>query len=169
MTEELVIVVDENDQVQGEMEKLAAHEQGVLHRAFSVLIYNTRGEMLLQRRAAGKYHSPLLWSNACCSHPRPGEEMKDAVQRRLREEIGLSCPARFSHWFHYKIDFENGLTEHEIDHVFVGITDETPSLNPDEVDSFRYVDVAALQTDMQAHPDNYTFWFHLIMKDLRHD
>ncbi len=169
MTEELVIVVDAADRVLGEMEKLAAHEQGVLHRAFSVLIYNTKGEMLLQRRAAGKYHSPLLWSNACCSHPRPGEDIQHAVARRLQEEIGLSCDTRFSHWFHYKIDFENGLKEHEIDHVFVGISDEQPSLNPDEVDSFTYADVAQLKADMLAHPDNYTFWFHLIMKDLRHD
>lgn len=169
MSEERVILVDEQDVVVGDMEKLAAHVQGALHRAFSVLIYNTRGEMLLQRRAAGKYHSPLLWSNACCSHPRPGEEMTDAVTRRLTEEIGLTCEAKFLHRFLYKIDFENGLTEHEMDYVFVGTTDDLPVLNPHEVDAFKYMPMNDLHQDMLAHPEDYTFWFHLIMKDLRHD
>jgi isopentenyl-diphosphate delta-isomerase len=167
IAEEQVILVDENDKAIGEMNKLAAHQQGKLHRAFSVLLFNTSGQMLLQQRAASKYHSPLLWSNACCSHPKPGEEMIDAVNRRLIEEIGIQSQTDFSHRFHYKIEFENGLVEHELDHVFIGTTDLVPIVNPDEVEAFRYIELNTLRNDMKQHPDQYTFWFHLIMKELK--
>jgi isopentenyl-diphosphate delta-isomerase len=167
IAEEQVILVDENDKAIGEMNKLAAHQQGKLHRAFSVLLFNTSGQMLLQQRAASKYHSPLLWSNACCSHPKPGEEMIDAVNRRLIEEIGIQSQTEFSHRFHYKIEFENGLVEHELDHVFIGTTDLVPIVNPDEVEAFRYIELNTLRNDMKQHPDQYTFWFHLIMKELK--
>jgi isopentenyl-diphosphate delta-isomerase len=167
IAEEQVILVDENDEAIGEMNKLAAHQQGKLHRAFSVLLFNTSGQMLLQQRAASKYHSPLLWSNACCSHPKPGEEMIDAVNRRLIEEIGIQSQTEFSHRFHYKIEFENGLVEHELDHVFIGTTDLVPIVNPDEVEAFRYIELNTLRNDMKQHPDQYTFWFHLIMKELK--
>jgi isopentenyl-diphosphate delta-isomerase len=166
IVEDQVILVDEADMVIGEAGKLEAHERGLLHRAFSVLIYNSEGKMLLQKRASTKYHSPSLWSNACCSHPRPGEDMKDAVNRRLKEEIGLHCETRFSHRFHYKIEFENGLIEHELDHVYIGTTDTLPVVNPLEVEAFEYVDVADLREDMKLNPGNYTFWFHLIMKKI---
>lgn len=166
MLEEQVILVDENDQEVGEMGKLLAHQEGHLHRAFSVILYNSNGEMLLQQRASTKYHSPSLWSNACCSHPKPGETLEAAVNRRLMEEIGIICETRFSHRFQYKIDFENGLIEHEIDHVFIGTTDSTPVVNPAEVDTFKYMNVNELQSDMKKYPSKYTFWFHLIMKDL---
>ena len=166
MIEDQVILVDENDEIVGEMGKLAAHQQGLLHRAFSVIIFNSRKEMLLQQRATSKYHSPSLWSNACCSHPKPGEKMIDAVNRRLIEEIGMQCEAQFSHRFHYKIAFENGLVEHELDHVFIGTSDAEPILNPDEVQAFKYVSMEELNADMQLNPANYTFWFHLIMKEI---
>lgn len=166
MIEDQVILVDENDEIVGEMGKLAAHQQGLLHRAFSVIIFNSKKEMLLQQRAASKYHSPSLWSNACCSHPKPGEKMLDAVNRRLMDEIGMQCETQFSHRFHYKIAFENGLVEHELDHVYIGTSDAEPILNPDEVQAFKYVSMEELNADMQLNPANYTFWFHLIMKEI---
>lgn len=166
---EEVILVDEKDDEVGVMEKLEAHRQGRLHRAFSILLFDAHGRMLLQQRALSKYHSPGLWSNACCSHPRPGETVQAAVNRRLKEELGIHCPTQFSHHFLYRVDFDNGLIEHELDHVYKGIITETPVLNPDEASAFRYVDIQDLKKEMEQNPDEYTFWFHLIMKDLYHD
>ncbi|HCI57152.1 MAG TPA: isopentenyl-diphosphate delta-isomerase, partial [Bacteroidetes bacterium] len=120
---EFVILVDEQDREIGEAEKMQTHKLGLLHRAFSVLIYNTKGEMLLQQRAETKYHSGGLWSNACCGHPRPGEKIEDAARRRLKEELGFNCSLKFSFKFIYKASFENSLKEHELDHVFTGIYD----------------------------------------------
>ncbi len=164
--EELVTLVNEQDEQVGTMEKLSAHQEGSLHRALSVVVYNEAGEMLIQKRAGSKYHSPSLWSNACCSHPRPNELTSEAVARRLQEEIGLTCETHFSHKFIYKVDFENGLIEHELDHVFVGKTDQLPILNPEEASEYRFVPVPILKNEMVENPESFTFWFHLIMKEL---
>ena len=127
-----VQLVDTQDNPNGSMEKLEAHEKGLLHRALSVLIINTNKEILLQRRALGKYHSPGLWTNTCCSHPYPGENPTEAANRRLKEEMGMVADLEFAFKFQYKCDFDNGLIEHELDHVFMGKTDDIPHLNTDE-------------------------------------
>jgi len=132
-----VQLVDAEDNPNGSMEKLEAHEKGALHRALSVLIINSKKEILLQRRALGKYHSPGLWTNTCCSHPYPGEDPNEAAKRRLQEEMGMSSELTFLFKFQYKCDFENGLIEHELDHVFIGKTDDTPHLNTDEAMAFK--------------------------------
>jgi isopentenyl-diphosphate delta-isomerase len=169
MRREELILVDNNDAAIGTMEKLEAHRIGALHRAFSVVLYNARGEMLIQKRAPGKYHSPNLWSNSCCSHPRPGEATNDAVKRRLREELGLEAETRFHFRFEYRVDFGNGLIEHEMDHVYVGHTDQQPVLNPKEISDYAFVSPEALQEQMQKTPDIFTYWFHLIMQKLYKD
>ncbi len=160
---EHVILVDENDIEIGQMEKLQAHESGDLHRALSVFLFNSKGELLLQQRALAKYHSPGLWTNTCCSHPRPGEESKDAAVRRLHEEMGMSCTLEKSFDFIYRAEFENGLIEHELDHVFIGSTDELPTINPQEVESWRYVSKESLVADIHNNPDNYTVWFKICL------
>ena len=160
-----VQLVDECDNNIGTMEKLEAHEKGVLHRAISVLIFNSKGEILLQRRALNKYHTPGLWTNTCCSHPYPEENPKIAATRRLKEEMGMEEELEFVHKFLYKIDFDNGLIEHELDHIFIGFSDQTPHLNTDEAMAFNWINVDELKIDITEKPDNYTFWFKLIMKD----
>ncbi len=159
--EELLILVDNNDQQVGKLEKLLVHQQGVLHRAFSVFIFNTKGELLLQQRADGKYHSPGLWSNTCCSHPKPGEELKDAVKRRLKEEMGLHSSTEFIFNFIYKASFENGLTEHEFDHVFFGIDDAIPVPDTTEVKDWRYIHLKDLKEDLEKNPLQYTVWLKI--------
>ncbi len=159
MTTEKVVLVDKNDMETGTMEKIEAHKKGVLHRAFSVFLVNSRGELLLQRRAAGKYHSPGLWTNTCCSHPRPGEDVEAAAKRRLYEEMGMDGLLHKSFSFIYRAEFDNGLTEHEFDHVFIGISDEEPLPDRDEVDGFIYADLDELDEDMKANPGKYTVWF----------
>ena len=134
-----VQLVDAEDNPNGSMEKLEAHEKGALHRALSVLIINSKKEILLQRRALGKYHSPGLWTNTCCSHPYPGEDPNEAAKRRLQDEMGMSSELTFLFKFQYKCDFENGLIEHELDHVFIGKTDDTPHLNTDEAMAFKWM------------------------------
>lgn len=160
--EEKVILVDENDNELGLMEKQEAHVRGVLHRAFSVFVFNSHGELLLQRRAAHKYHSGGLWTNTCCSHPRAGEETADAAQRRLFEEMGLRCPLTFSFSFVYKAGFDNGLTEHEFDHVFFGSADNDPHPDPEEVDGWKWMAPADVEKDLDLHPQQYTAWFKLV-------
>lgn len=160
---EEVVLVDETDKVVGTSEKLAAHKNGQLHRAFSVCIFNSKGEMLLQRRALNKYHSGGLWTNACCSHPRPHEDTLDAAHRRLKEELGLEANLTFLFSFLYKADFENGLTEHELDHVFVGTSDTNPELNLDEAIEYKYMTPTELIEDIEKHSENYTFWFKEIV------
>ena len=160
--EENVLLVDEQDQVIGLMPKMEAHEKGVLHRAFSVFIYNARGELLLQQRAAHKYHSPRLWTNTCCSHQREGETNVAAGQRRLQEEMGFSVPLEDVLSFIYKTPFDNGLTEHELDHILVGHYDGEPTINPEEVMAYRWQAPAQVKTDMGRHPDQYTEWFKII-------
>lgn len=159
--EELVVLVDEKDTPIGLMEKMEAHRKGALHRAFSVFIFNSQGELLLQQRALDKYHSGGKWTNTCCSHPRDGESTLDAAKRRLDEEMGLSCDLEYRFHFQYKATFENGLTEHEIDHVFFGYTDSVPQLNSQEVADYRYVSLPELQQSIKNQPERYTPWFKI--------
>jgi len=158
---EEVILVNENDEQLGTMEKMEAHEKGVLHRAFSIFIFNSRNEMLLQRRALSKYHSAGLWTNSCCSHPRPGENLLEAAQRRLQEEMGLRCELNHCFSFIYKASFANGLTEHELDHIYIGYTDTLPTINKDEVDEYKYVSLEELKKNIQVNPERYTEWFKI--------
>ena len=162
-----VQLVDAEDNPNGSMEKLEAHEKGALHRALSVLIINSKKEILLQRRALGKYHSPGLWTSTCCSHPYPGEDPNEAAKRILQEEMGMSSELTFLFKFQYKCDFENGLIEHELDHVFIGKTDDTPHLNTDEAMAFKWMSIENLEQDMLSYPKNYTFWFKLIIEQYR--
>jgi isopentenyl-diphosphate delta-isomerase len=159
--EEMVILVNGKDESLGKMDKTEAHRKAVLHRAFSVFIFNTKGEMLLQQRAANKYHSGGLWSNACCSHPRPGEETVDAAQRRLFEEMGFSTSLKKIFDFIYKAEFDNGLTEFEFDHVFAGEYNGIIGANPEEVNDFCYKEIEEIKQSLQSHPQKYTAWFHL--------
>ena len=163
---EQVILVDESDLELGTMEKMEAHKKGVLHRAFSILIFNSKGEMLLQKRAGKKYHSAGLWTNACCSHPGPGESMKEATSRKLRQEMGIQAELRFAYKFSYYANLENDLIEHELDHVYIGFHDGAPQSNPDEVEAWRFIGMDALRAEIVAAPHKFTYWFILIMKDL---
>jgi len=162
-----VQLVDNQDNPIGAMEKLLAHEKGELHRALSVIIVNSKNEILLQRRALGKYHSPGLWTNTCCSHPYPGEDALDAAKRRLKEEMGMTAELKFVFKFLYKCNFENGLIEHELDHVFIGQSDDTPHINTDEAMAFSWTSMEDLEADMEKNPNNYTFWFKLIIQNYR--
>lgn len=168
MTEEKVILVDINDEPIGLMEKIAAHEQALLHRAFSVFILNDNNEIMLQQRAASKYHSPLLWTNTCCSHQRPGETNIQAGKRRLQEEMGFEVDLTELFNFIYKAPFDNGLTEHELDHVMIGKYNEIPNINKDEVESWKWMSIDAIKTDMQENPDDYTAWFKIIFEEFNH-
>jgi isopentenyl-diphosphate delta-isomerase len=158
---EQVILVDKNDTSTGTMEKMEAHRQAILHRAFSVFIFNSKGEMLLQQRAPGKYHSGGLWTNSCCSHPRPGEDTLQAASRRLREEMGFETPLKKVFDFVYKTNFENGLSEHEFDHVFVGQYDG--KVNPDsaEVNNYAYRPMKSIAELLQTNPELFTAWFRI--------
>jgi isopentenyl-diphosphate delta-isomerase len=163
---EEVILVDENDVAIGKMEKLEAHQKGVLHRAFSVFIFNTKNELLLQRRALNKYHSAGLWTNTCCSHPRPKEETLEAANRRLKEEMGMEVSLTFKTSFIYKTEFDNGLTEHEFDYVFFGNSNDNPIINKEEVDSFEWVDIDALKEKINNLPNEFTSWFKIAVEKL---
>ncbi len=149
------------------MEKMEAHFNGVLHRAFSVLVYNSKGEMLIQKRASGKYHSGGLWTNACCSHQHPNENSEAAAKRRLKEEIGLDAKPEFLYKFIYKAELDNNLTEFEYDHVLTCTSDDKPILNPEEVEDFKYIDAKSLMADIEENPASYTFWFKQIMENLQ--
>jgi isopentenyl-diphosphate Delta-isomerase len=162
---EQVILVDEHDHETGTMEKMQAHVEGRLHRAISVFLFNIKGELLLQQRAAGKYHSSLLWTNTCCSHPRPGETPKDAATRRLQEEMGITCELKEAFSFIYKAELDHNLTEYEYDHVFTGVTDAPPAPDKTEVAGWKYVDVDTLKRDIQRHPEEYTEWFKICLRD----
>lgn len=159
-----IILVDANDNQIGTMEKMEAHLRGLLHRAFSVIIYNERGEFLLQQRALSKYHSGGLWTNACCSHPFPGEEIKAAGERRLFEEMGIRTSLHPIGCFVYQCKFDNGLTEHEFDHVLKGYFNDDPIINPEEVEAFKWISPQLLKVDMQLNPQNYTYWFLELVK-----
>lgn len=160
---EKVILVNERDEEIGTMEKLEAHQKGFLHRAFSVFVFNSKGELLLQRRAKEKYHSGGLWTNTCCSHPRPGEEILEAANRRLKEEMGMACNLKPEFSFLYKVEFKNGLTEHELDHVLIGYCDDLPDPNPEEVGEWKYISLEDAQKDSEDHPEMYTEWFKIII------
>lgn len=162
---EEVILVDTDDQAIGTMEKLEAHRQGVLHRAFSVFVFNAKGQMLLQQRAHTKYHSGGLWTNTCCSHPRPGENILMAAKRRLNEEMGLVLDISFKTSFIYKADFDNGLIEHEFDHIFTGTTELNPIINPEEVAEYKWLHADEIKQHMQTSPEAYTAWFKIAMKE----
>lgn len=164
--EEQVILVDLNDVPKGQMDKMEAHERGLLHRAFSVFIFNSKRELLLQQRAMSKYHSKGLWTNTCCSHPRIGESNIHAAKRRLMEEMGMDCELNFLFKFTYKAIFENGLTEHEIDHVYFGMSDELPVINKEEVESFEYVDLDTLKKDIAVNPGAYTPWLRICLDEV---
>ena len=158
---EEVILVDVTDQQVGTLEKMEAHRKGLLHRAFSVFIFNDRNEMLLQQRAISKYHSGGLWTNACCSHPRPGEETETAAVRRLQEELGFTTILTKIYDFHYEAVFDNGLIEHEIDHVYFGKFTGEIIPNPSEVQDYCYKTLDELKTTLQTHPHKYTAWFNI--------
>ena len=160
MTEN-VILVDENDRETGLMEKMEAHLQGMLHRAFSVFIFTSKGELLLQQRAEDKYHSGGKWTNTCCSHPREGENTVNAAHRRLKEEMGMNCKLVYGFHFIYRAELLNGIYEHEYDHVFFGVSDQTPVPDPAEVASFKYVDMISLANDIRVNPQLYTEWLKI--------
>lgn len=162
MEEEKVILVDENDQKIGLMPKQEAHVKGLLHRAFSVFIFNHKNELMLQQRALHKYHSPGLWANTCCSHQRDGESSIDAGRRRLFEEMGFTADLKETTTFIYKAPFDNGLTEHELDHILVGNFDENPNINPDEVAAWKWMDLEEVKKDVKNNPEIYTAWFKII-------
>ncbi|MCX2494390.1 isopentenyl-diphosphate Delta-isomerase [Pedobacter sp. PF22-3] len=164
--EEQVILVDVNDVPKGQMDKMEAHEKGLLHRAFSVFIFNSKRELLLQQRAMSKYHSRGLWTNTCCSHPRIGESNINAAKRRLIEEMGMDCELNFLFKFTYKASFENGLTEHEIDHVYFGMSNELPVINKEEVESFKYIDLDTLKKDIAVNPSAYTPWLRICLDEV---
>lgn len=158
---EEVVLVNEKDEPIGRMEKMEAHEKGLLHRAFSIFIFNSKGEMLLHQRALEKYHSGGLWTNTCCSHPRVNETLIDATNRRLQEEMGLSCMMDKVFQFIYRAELDHGLIEHELDHVFVGISDHQPSPNPQEVASFKYARLEDIDSAILTQPETFTEWFKI--------
>ena len=160
-----VILVDENDLKIGLMDKLEAHEKGLLHRAFSVFVFNSQNELLLQRRAFGKYHSEGLWTNTCCSHPVDGETLIEAGHRRLQEEMGFDCELTETFSFIYRATLDKGLTEYELDHVLIGHSDETPHLNTDEAMSFKWMSIENIKKEIELHPLLYTEWFKIILED----
>ena len=165
---EYVVLVDKNDNQIGLMEKQAAHIEPHLHRAFSIFIFNSKGELLLQQRALSKYHSPGLWTNTCCSHPRAGETLEEATSRRLIEEMGMACDMHEVYTFIYKAPVGQGLTEHEFDHVFIGQSDDIPQINHEEVESWKYMSLDELSNDIQVHPELYTEWFKITFEEMTH-
>ncbi|WP_449387810.1 isopentenyl-diphosphate Delta-isomerase [Chryseobacterium lineare] len=166
--EEYVVLVDSEDQVTGMMEKQQAHINGLLHRAFSVFLFNSKGEMLLQKRASGKYHSPLKWTNAVCSHPRMEETYLEGAKRRVKEELGIETDLSEKFSFIYKADVGNGLWEHELDHVFVGTFEDEFHLNKEEVEEVRYITIEDLDREMSENPENFTEWFKIILEEYKH-
>ena len=164
---EEVVLVNEKDEALGAMEKMAAHEQAILHRAFSVFIFNKNGDVLMQQRAHSKYHSGGLWTNTCCSHPRPGEEVVAAATRRLQEEMGFTTSLIKAFDFTYKAVFENGLTEHEFDHVIIGQYDGLVDFNPNEVAAYAFMPAQELERQIQETPERFTAWFHIAYPKLK--
>ncbi len=167
MSDTFVILADNDDNQIGVSEKMEAHRRALLHRAVSIFICNTKGEWLLQRRALTKYHSNGLWTNTCCSHPNPNESSIDAANRRLMEEMGMRCELNELFSFTYKEVLDNELTEYEFDHVFIGITDEKPIINLDEVMEFKYIIFSDLQKDIELNPNDYTVWFKMIFERVK--
>ena len=165
---EYVVLVDESDNEIGQMEKQAAHIEPHLHRAFSIFLFNSKGELLMQQRALSKYHSPGLWTNTCCSHPRAGETTAEAASRRLMEEMGMRCEMHEVYTFIYKAPVGQGLTEHEFDHVFIGQSDDIPCINTEEVASWKYMTIDDLSKDIALYPEHYTEWFKITFEEMTH-
>ena len=166
--EEIVVLVIEIDEILGLMEKMQAHRNGILHRAFSVFLFNDKGEMLLQKRASEKYHSPNQWTNACCSHPRENETYLDAAKRRLNEELGINCELEEKFHFIYKANVGDNLWEHELDRVFIGFYNSKCQLNPEEVAEVRYISMEDLNQEMKQNPEQFTEWFKIILEEYQH-
>jgi isopentenyl-diphosphate Delta-isomerase len=160
---EHVILVDETDRETGTMEKMEAHRKGVLHRAFSILLFNSRGELLLQKRSSLKYHSGGLWTNTCCSHPQPGEDIIQAANRKLKQEMGIDLYTEFAFKFIYKTSLDHQLIEHEYDYVLIGQFDGQPVINPDEVEDWKFIDMASVKREIENSPEIYTYWFKVIL------
>jgi isopentenyl-diphosphate delta-isomerase len=165
--EEQVVLVSENDEILGVMEKMQAHENGILHRAFSVFLFNEKGEILLQKRASGKYHSPNQWTNAVCSHPKINETYLEGANRRLKEELGISTTLTEKFHFIYKADVGQNLWEHELDHVFTGFFNGNFQLNEDEVSEVRYISWDDLEQELKLNPENFTAWFKIILNEYK--
>jgi isopentenyl-diphosphate delta-isomerase len=163
--QEFVILVDEHNNEIGLMEKLEAHQKALLHRAFSIFILNSKGELLLQQRALNKYHSGGLWTNTCCSHPRAKEQTIDAAHRRLKEEMGFDCELTEKFSFLYKAPFDNGLTEHELDFIFIGEFNGIPNINPQEVKDYAWMMIDDVLLDVKQFPNKYTEWFKIILNE----
>ena len=161
----MVVLVDKNDDEIGVEEKIKAHKEGKLHRAFSIFIFNSKGELLLQQRAKEKYHSGGLWTNTVCSHPAPGEKLEEATKRRLNEEMGFTTETKEIFSFIYQSEYENGLTEHEFDHIFVGNYDNDPDINKEEAMDHKWISIDELNKDIKTNPDNYTTWFKIILEN----
>lgn len=159
---EYVVLVDDQDRDLDIMEKMEAHRKGLLHRAFSVFILNNDNQLMLQRRALEKYHSGGLWTNTCCSHPREGEDIEEAAHRRLKEEMGFDCSVHKAFDFIYRAELDQGLTEHEFDHLFIGRYNGEPDINPEEVAEWKWMSVEDVKDDLSQHPQNYTAWFTII-------
>ena len=160
---EIIICVDRNDKEIGYIEKIDAHIKGVLHRALSIFIFNDKNEVLLQKRYSGKYHSPGLWTNTCCTHPNKNESTIIAANRRLEEEMGFSCNVKEVFSFVYHVEFDNNLIEHEFDHVFFGRYNGDIKINPLEVEDYKWISLNEIIEDLKIHPNNYTFWFKYII------
>lgn len=153
-----IILVDEQDNQIGTGEKLAVHRAGKLHRCFSIFMFNARGKLLLQKRAQGKYHSGGLWTNTACSHPRPGESNTAGAERRLQQEMGIGSNLQEKFTFMYRAEFDNGIIEHELDHVFFGTSEKDPKPDPEEAEGWKWVTLDWLAQDIAAHPEQYTVW-----------
>lgn len=163
---EKLILVDKNDCQIGIEEKIKTHKLGLLHRAFSIFIFNSNGELMLQKRDKNKYHCGGLWSNTCCSHPREGENVLEAAHRRLQEEMGLDCELKQINSFIYQIAFENGLIENEFDHIIIGKYDKIPKLNSDEAEDWKWIDLKKLKDDIKINPKKYTYWLITALKKI---
>lgn len=164
--EDQLILVDEYDVQIGTMGKLETHEKGLLHRAFSIIVKNDADEMMLQKRAVGKYHSGGLWTNTCCGHPRDGEELLQAAHRRLKEEMGFDCALKEIMTFTYRVNLDHGLEEHEFLHVIAGQHTNVPVLNPEEADDWKWIAADELKKDVAANPGSYTHWFKIVLQKL---
>lgn len=163
---EMIILVDNNDIEVGTIEKMEAHVEGKLHRAFSIFVFNSKGEMMLQRRALHKYHSGGLWTNTCCGHPNAGETLDEAVHRRLMQEMGFDCELKEIKSFLYYACLDNKLIEHEIDHIFLGYYDEEPIINKEEVEEWMWISLDNLRKEVEEHPDQFTYWFKVAMDEV---
>lgn len=161
---DFVVLVDKDDQEVGTMEKMEAHLKGLLHRAFSVLVFNSKGEILIQKRACSKYHSAGLWTNTCCSHPKPNETIHQASARRLREEMGIVASPEFAYKFEYRAILDQGLIEHEVDYVLTATFDGMPEADPHEVQAWKFISVDELRKDVNLNPNDYTYWFRQIIE-----